>query len=279
MVDGYIRDSCFDIEQTVPSDLNGLLLKFVHAESIHNLVKKRMKLDDDDKIFEIDEHIVHTICCWNFLDVNEENHEETLREILIFWALTGRYHMNDCRECIIESIKWCIKRDDVGTLRVMLSYFFHSDKDRMKTNAHNIQFVNIASRYGSLNCFTLLLDLQIDWSEETEPICLENAVKHQGNDRVFINYVFGKLSTKNTSFKCNKLMQYVIENDLAAKRLLDYGWHELSEKNKLQAQSLGLECQGLFSKLEALNYYSEIDEKDGADAMDNMNWKDALDLK
>ena len=110
----------------------------------------------------------------------------------------------------------------------------------MKTNDQNIQFVNIASRYGSLNCFTLLLDLQIDWGEETEPICLDNAVRHQGNDRVFINFVFDKLSTKNTSFKCHKLMQYVIENDLfdAAKRLLDYGWHELAEKDKLQAGAL-----------------------------------------
>ena len=78
VVDGYIRDSCFDIEQTLPSDLNGLLLKFVHAESIHNLVERRMKLDDDNKIFTIDEHIVHTICCWNFLDISGENSEETL---------------------------------------------------------------------------------------------------------------------------------------------------------------------------------------------------------
>ena len=255
LIDGYSRSAgCC-------SSLNALIFDFIRSESIQAMDKARRESIFPEKRLAIEEIIVRTNCCWNFLEKRMHTmvNLTILRDIVNDWK--SKRNFADCRENVIEPIKWCIKRDDIDTFRVMLSYFYWGEI-YSQTNDGIIQFVNIASEYGSLNCITLLLDAKIDWSKESKPICLLNAVKNHHSNSKFIKFVFDKLFAADTSFECDELMEYIISFDLvyAAGGLIEHKWHQLSEENKLQAQILGLRCNELFNEMsKEFSSYSEND--------------------
>ena len=203
--------------------------------------------------------------------------QDMLRDVLNHWITKKK--LNEFRQIIIDALTRCIEIDQVKILKIMLKYTGYDQvtNSSQQRNKEIFQFINIAAKYGSFDCISLLLKnpRKLDWTNYTKAECLLNAIKYNPNNMQLINFIFGKLEEIRILFVCGDIMKEVIRHDLVniARRIIDNRWHRVNEEDELHAELINGECHKLFlAKSQALNYIDIVSQDQGDIDFNDDEW-------
>ena len=247
---GYIR-SFKSHSKVCPSELFPLIESYCVAQTYKELCAlhaSAQKAKQTYIVLKLERTLLIEICCTKSLHKLTCDDEDYLKALTLFkgiinnWISKQNLILN--HDTFIMALEGIIMQNE----HVLLQYIIQKVPDYVK-DVFEWRFFDLAVIYASFECFVLLVELsnespRLDWDGHRNPSFLKAAIKHQYQNKEFIESLFDVLETLEIGFVCHDIYHEAIEMDLAnvVERIVSNRWYLVSDEDFLVAKEKNGKC-------------------------------------